>query len=169
MEAAILTTQRLDHRLRADLEVRSGDQLIARVGDVVLFRVWNRVPFQTWKLPGGKGHLVPGRIYIGVFASGIRQSISPLVSVRSAVPTQVSLAMGSTIRRHRLLYGHSPTLYAQTGYGRPADVEVTGILYDSSRQTYLNTISNSGLNQVILNDRLTYRHIVSSWNDYRRR
>ncbi len=29
MEAAILATQRLDHLLRADLEVRSGDQLTA--------------------------------------------------------------------------------------------------------------------------------------------
>ena len=67
LEAAILATQRLDHLLRADLEIRSGEQLTARVGDVVLFRVLEPGPFSdmetTW---GGRVALVPGRIYIGV-------------------------------------------------------------------------------------------------------
>src|ERR1700757_1313901 len=64
LEAAILTTQRLDHRLREELEVRSGDELIARVGDVVLFRVLEPGPFPdmetTW---GGRVDIVSGRIY----------------------------------------------------------------------------------------------------------
>ena len=67
IEAAILATQRLDHLLRADLEVRSGDQLTPRVGDVVLFRALELGPYAdmetTW---GDRVTLVPGRSYIGV-------------------------------------------------------------------------------------------------------
>ena len=54
MEAAILTTQRLDHLLRADLEVRSGDQLTARVGDVVLFRALELGPFSDMETDLGR-------------------------------------------------------------------------------------------------------------------
>src|SRR5580704_17067234 len=66
IETAILATQRLDHLLRADLEVRSGDQLTPRVGDVVLFRALELGPYAdtetTW---GDRVTLVPGRSYIG--------------------------------------------------------------------------------------------------------
>ncbi|MGB8889380.1 MAG: hypothetical protein WCC87_21835 [Candidatus Korobacteraceae bacterium] len=147
LEAAILTTQRMDHRLREELEVRSGDELIARVGDVVLFRVLEPGPFPdmetTW---GGRVDIVSGRIYVGVicernstkyFAASFgekRCSYNKLVLQWIAQSGGIGYCTGC-----------SPALSEQTGYGRPADVEVIGILYDSSRQTYLNTISISGL------------------------
>ena len=147
IEAAILATQRLDHLLRADLEVRSGDQLTPRVGDVVLFRALELGPYAdmetTW---GDRVTLVPGRSYIGVLCE--RNSTKYFAaSFGEKRRSYHKLVLQFVAQAGGIGYctGHSPALSAQTGYGRPADVEVTGILYDSSRQTYLNTISNSCL------------------------
>ena len=147
LEAAILTTQRLDHRLREELEVRSGDELIARVGDVVLFRVLEPGPFPdmetTW---GGRVDIVSGRTYIGVICE--RNSTKYFAaSFGEKRCSYHKLVLQWVAQSGGIGYctGCSPALSEQTGYGRPADVEVIGILYDSSRQTYLNTISISGL------------------------
>lgn len=147
LEDAILSAQSLDRLLRDTLEIRSGGELIARVGDVVLFRVLEPGPFSdietTW---GGRVNVLPGQMYIGVmcernstkyFAAsfgGKRCSYNQLVLQWVAQSGGIGYCTGC-----------SPTLSEQTGYRRPADIEVIGILYDSSRQAYLNTISIAGL------------------------
>jgi hypothetical protein len=147
LEAAIRATQRLDHLLRADLEVRSGDQLTSRVGDVVLFRVLELGPFPdmetTW---GGRVAVVPGCIYIGVICE--RNSTKFFAaSLRETRCSYYKLILQWVAQSGGIGYctGCSPALSEQTGYVRPADVEVIGILYDRSREAYLNTISISGL------------------------
>ena len=126
IEVAIPTTQRLDHLLRAALEIRSGDQLTARVGDVVLFRVLEPGPFSdmetTW---GGRVALVPGRIYIGVICerNSTKYFAASFGEKRSSYQKLVlQLVAQSGGIGH--CTGYSPALFEQTGYGRPADAEV---------------------------------------------
>lgn len=143
MEAAILTTQRVDHLLRADLEVRSGDQLTARVGDVVLFRALELGPFSDMETVwGGRVAVVPGRIYIGVICErNSTKYFAASLDVKCCSYGKLVLQWVAQSGGVGYCTGYSPTLSEQTGYGRPADVEVIGILYDSSRHVYLNTIS----------------------------
>ena len=147
MEAAILAAQRLDQIVRPDLEVRSGDQLTARVGDVVLFRPLEPGPFSdmetTW---GGRVELVPGRTYIGVICE--RNSTKYFTASFGEKPCSYhNLTLQLIAQSGGIGYctGYSPVLSQETGHGRPADVEVLGVLYDSSRQVYLNTICISDL------------------------
>ena len=147
LEAAILGKQRVDHLLRKDLEVRSGADLAARVGDVVLFRILEPGPFPdmetTW---GNRVDAVPGRMYAGVICD--RNSTKYFAASTREKPCFYSkLVLQWVAQSGGIGYctGASPTLFEQTGYARPADVEVIGILYDSSRQCYLNTITIAGL------------------------
>lgn len=147
LEAAILIPQRLDRLLRADLEVRSGSELLARVGDVVLFRVLEPGPFPDMEtIWGSRVAVVPGRIYIGVMCE--RNSTRYFAaSFRETRCTYNKLILQWVAQSGGLGYctGSSPTLAERTGCGRPADVEVLGILYDSARDTYLNTASIAGI------------------------
>lgn len=149
LEAATLTGHRVDHLFRHELEVRSGDELTARVGDVVLFRVLETGPFPDMEISwGGRVNVLPGRMYIGVICE--RNSTKYFAaSFRDKRCSYNKLILQWIAQSGGLGYctGCSPTLYEQTGYGRPADVEVVGILYDSSQQAYLNTLTISGLDQ----------------------
>ena len=149
MEAAILTSQRLDSLLRADLEIRSGSELTARVGDVVLFRVLELGPFPDMEtIWGGRVGLVPGHIYIGVICErNSTKYFAARFGEKRCSYHQLILQLVAQSGGIGYCTGCSPTLSEQTGYRRPADVEVIGVLYDLSRQVYLNTISMSDVEQ----------------------
>ena len=147
LEAAILNGQRLDHLLRQDLVVRFGDQLAPRVGDVVLFRILEPGPFPDMEtIWGGRVALVPGRIYMGVMCErNSTKYFTASFGERSCSYHKLILQMVAQSGGIGYCTGYSPTLSEQTGHGRAADVEVLGVLYDSSRQAYLNTIYSSGM------------------------
>ena len=127
----------------------------------MLFRVLEPGPFPdmetTW---GGRVAVVPGRIYIGVICE--RNSTKFFAaSFGEKRCSYHKLVLQWVAQSGGIGYctGYSPALSGQTGYGRPADVEVIGILYDSSREAYLNTISISGLESGDPQPRLAYlRH-----------
>ncbi len=147
LEAAIHNTQRLDHLLREDLEIRSGEQLTARVGDVVLFRVLEPGPFADMEtIWGGRVAVVAGQIYIGVICErNSTKYFAASFSQKSCSYHKLVLQWVAQSGGIGYCTGYSPALAGQTGYGKPADVEVIGILYDSTRKAYLNTVSISGL------------------------
>jgi hypothetical protein len=147
LEAAILASRPLETVLSPDLEVRSGNCLTVRVGDVILFRPMEQGAYRdmetTW---GGRVSLIPGRIYMGVICersstkfftasfSGKRLSYDNLVLQFVAQAGGIGYCTG-----------YSPSLRQQNGSGRPANVEVLGVIYHRARRAYLNTMSISGL------------------------
>jgi hypothetical protein len=147
VEAAILTRQRLDHLFRQALEVRSEPELTVRVGDVVLFRVLESGPFPDMEtIWGGRVDVHPGRMYIGVVCErNSTKYFAASFSEKRCSYNQPVLQWVAQSGGIGYCTGCSPTLFEQTGYGRPSDVEVVGILYDRSREAYLNTLSISGL------------------------
>ena len=147
LETEILGMQRLDPLLRPQLEVRSGAQLTARVGDVVLFRALQPGAYSdmetTW---GGRVSLVSGRTYIGVICErNSTKFFTARLGERRCPYDKLVLQFIAQAGGIGYCTGYSPALAKLTGCGRPADVEVLGVLYDASRQVYLNTISISGL------------------------
>jgi hypothetical protein len=147
LEAAVLANHPLETHLSPSLELRSGSSLTIRVGDVVLFRPMEEGPYRdmetTW---GGRVALVPGHLYIGVMC----ERCSTKFFTASFSGKQFSyekLVLQFVAQAGGIGYctGCSPSLRQQTGFGRAANVEVLGILYDRSRCAYLNTLSISGL------------------------
>jgi len=147
LEAAILANRPLQTVLSPSLELRSGSCLPPRVGDVVLFRLIDQGAYRdletTW---GGRVDLVPGRIYVGVLCE--RNSTKFFTaSFKDQHLSYDKLVLQFVAQAGGIGYctGYSPSLRQQSGCGRPANVEVLGILYHQTRREYLNTLSISGL------------------------